>query len=61
MIRQSSDPDYFEAFKNLSFDDCELAILKHNVDIIEKRQGKEQVDSEDVCTIINIVEEYFID
>ena len=27
--------DEFKCDKNLSFDDCELAILKHNVDIIE--------------------------
>ena len=44
--------------KNLSFADCELAILRMAVDKAEEKMGKRIVNSEDVQKIIDIVEEF---
>jgi hypothetical protein len=44
--------------KNLSFSDCELAILRMAVDEAEEKMGKRVVNSEDVQKIIDIVEEF---
>jgi len=44
--------------KDLSFADCELAILRMAVDKAEEKMGKRVVNSEDVQKIINIVEEF---
>jgi len=44
--------------KDLSFADCELAILRMAVDKAEEKMGKRIVNSEDVQKIIDIVEEY---
>lgn len=44
--------------KDLSFSDCELAILRMAVDKAEEKIGKRVVNSEDVQKIIDIVEEF---
>jgi hypothetical protein len=44
--------------KDLSFTDCELAILRMAVDEAEDKMGRRVVNSDDVQKIINIVEEF---
>jgi hypothetical protein len=44
--------------KDLSFADCELAILRMAVDKAEEKMGRRVVNSEDVQKIIDIVEEF---
>jgi hypothetical protein len=44
--------------KNLSFAECELAILRIAVDEAEQKMGKRIVNSEDIQKIIDIVEEF---
>ena len=44
--------------KDLSFADCELAILRMAVDQAEEKMGKRVVNSEDVQKIIDIVEDF---
>jgi len=44
--------------KDLSFKDCELAILRMAVDNAEEKMGRRIVNSEDVQKIIDIVEEF---
>jgi hypothetical protein len=44
--------------KDLSFADCELAILRMAVDKAEEKMGRRIVNSEDVQKIIDIVEEF---
>jgi len=44
--------------KNLTFADCELAILRMAVDQAEEKMGRRAVNSEDVQKIIDIVEEF---
>jgi hypothetical protein len=44
--------------KDLSFADCELAILRMAVDEAEDKMGRRVVNSEDVQKIIDIVEEF---
>ena len=44
--------------KNLSFAECELAILRIAVDEAEEKMGKRIVNSEDIQKIIDIVEEF---
>lgn len=44
--------------KNLSFQDCELAVLRSAVDLAESRQGKKMVNSPEIKEIIEIVENF---
>lgn len=44
--------------KGLTFDDCELAILRMAVDKAEEKMGKRIVNSEDIKNIIRIVEDF---
>jgi hypothetical protein len=44
--------------KDLSFEDCELAILRMAVDKAEEKIGKRVVNSEDIKKIIKIVEDF---
>lgn len=44
--------------RNLSFADCELAILRMAVDKAEEKMGKRVINSEDVQKIIDIVEAF---
>ena len=44
--------------KSMSFEECELAILRDNVDKAEKIQGQELVNSPDIKKIITIVETF---
>ena len=44
--------------KDLSFEDCELAILRIAVDKAEEKIGKRVVNSEEVQQIIKIVENF---
>jgi hypothetical protein len=44
--------------KGLTFDDCELAILRMAVDKAEEKMGKRIVNSEDIKNIIKIVEDF---
>ena len=45
---------------NMSFEDCELAILRNAVDETEKLQGEKLAKSEDVVKIISILENFLI-
>jgi hypothetical protein len=44
--------------KNLSFADCELAILRTSVDEIEKQEGKKLVHSPTISAVIQTVEKF---
>jgi hypothetical protein len=44
--------------KDLTFEDCELAILRMAVDNAEEKMGKRIVNSEDIQKIIQIVEDF---
>jgi len=46
--------------KSMTFEECELAILRHAVDENEKKQGERIVNNEDVKKIIHIVEDFLI-
>ena len=46
------------ACKNVSFADCELAILRMAVDEAEDKMGRRVVNSDDVQKIIDIVEDF---
>jgi hypothetical protein len=46
--------------KSMTFEECELAILRHAVDENEKIQGQKIVNSEDVRKMIDIVEDFLI-
>ena len=42
----------------MSFNECELAILRSAVENIEKKMGKEKIDNPEVSVIIGIVEDF---
>ena len=44
--------------KSLTFEECELAILRSAVDLAERRQGKQLVNTPDVKKMISIVENF---
>ena len=44
--------------KDLSFDECELAILRKAIDNAENKMGKRIVSTPEVQNIINIVEDF---
>ena len=44
--------------KNMSFADCELAILRTRVDEIDQKKGKKMINSPEISKIIGIVEEF---
>jgi len=44
----------------MTFQECELAILRHSVDESEKQMGQKAANSEDVIKIIKIVEDFLI-
>jgi len=44
--------------KSLTFEECELAILRSAVDLAERRQGKQLVNTPDVKKMIEIVENF---
>lgn len=46
--------------RKMSFQDCELAILRHAVDEVEKKKGQQAVSSPDVEKMIKIVEDFLI-
>jgi len=45
----------------ISFQDCELAILRHAVDLSEKESKKEMVNGPEISKIISILEKFLID
>ena len=47
--------------KNMSFQECELAILRSAVDNIDKLKGKTLLKNDEVQKIINIVENFISD
>lgn len=44
--------------KNMTYQECELNILRHNIDKIKKREGREMVMSDEIKKIIQIVEQF---
>jgi len=40
----------------MTFDDCELAIIRQAIDDTEEIQGRDMVNNDDVKNMINIVE-----
>ena len=49
-----------ECDKNMSFEDCELAVLRSAVDKIEKQTGRKKIENPEVKEIINVVEDFLI-
>ena len=47
--------------KGLSFEDCELAILRTAVDKIDKQEGEKLLKNPEIKEIIKIVEEFLVD
>lgn len=45
---------------NMSYEDCELAILHHAIDETKNIKGKKQVNNEDVQKMLQIVEKFII-
>jgi hypothetical protein len=45
---------------NMSFEECELAILRNAVDETEKLQGEKMATNEDVKTIVGILEKFLL-
>ena len=45
-----------ECDKNMSFEECELAVLRSAVDKIEKQTGRKKIENPEVKEIINVVE-----
>lgn len=60
--RQHKYPKYKTGLcdNHMSFQDCELAILRHAVDVVEKKRGRDIVSSPDVEKIVKIVEDFLI-
>jgi hypothetical protein len=46
---------------DMTFDDCELAILRQAVEETEIAQGQQKVNSKDIKDMLQIVEEFIID
>jgi len=46
--------------KGLTFEECELAIIRHAVDKIEKKTGRKMIDNPVVQEIISIVEKFLV-
>ena len=46
--------------ENMTFGECELALLRHSIDKIERRSGSQRVKDPIIRNIINIVEEFMI-
>ena len=46
--------------KGLSFEECELAILRHAVDKIERKIGKKMIGNPIIQEIIAVVEKFLI-
>ena len=44
--------------KKMSFEECELAILRAAIDKAEEKQGKKKLHSTEIINIIDIVEEF---
>ena len=44
--------------KKMNFQECELAILRHAVDLAQEKIGKRIVNTKEVQEIINIVEDF---
>ena len=45
---------------NMSFEECEYAILRHAIDETKNIKGKKQVNNEDIQKILTIVEDFII-
>jgi hypothetical protein len=48
----------FVCDKSLTFQECELAILRNAVDLAENKMGKQLVNTPDVQQMIKIVEDF---
>ena len=46
--------------KGLTFEECELAIIRQSVDKIEKKTGRKMIDNPVVQEIISIVEKFLV-
>ena len=44
----------------MTFQECEVAILRHAIDETEKRQGQKRANSDDIKKMLKIVEEFII-
>ena len=44
--------------KNMTFEECELAIVRQAVQMIEDKAGKKKIDTPEIKDIIRIVEEF---
>ena len=45
---------------DMTFEECELTILRHAVDETEKLQGRKKVNSKDIQKMLTIVEDFII-
>ena len=46
--------------RNMTFEECELAILRSAVDKIGKKTGRKKIDNPEIKEIITIVEGFLI-
>ena len=46
--------------KNLTFEECELSILRQSVDKIEKKTGRKMIGNPVIKEIISIVEKFLV-
>ena len=44
--------------KNMTFEECELAVLRSSVDKMEKKTGRKKINDPDIKEIIRIVEDF---
>ena len=46
--------------KDMTFEECELAIVRHAVQMIEDKAGKKKINTPEIQDIIRIVEEFLL-
>ena len=44
--------------KTMTFEECELAVLRSAVDKMEKKSGRKKINDPDIAEIIRIVEDF---
>ena len=44
--------------KKMTFEECEMAVLRSSIDRLEKKRGEEMISNPEIIKIINIVENF---
>ena len=50
-----------ECKRGMSFEECELAILRNAVDKMDKKRGQSKINNPDIIKIIGIVEKFLVE